>query len=278
MQVKYLALARQEVVLNVEPVHGFEMALKNGSRNQIRNRRRLVVPFFNQAQHRGARMQVRLVLFIPLGDAGIEIPAVVIEAGRGGERFNLSARLLFDMQESNHHVGDLHSGVVDVVLDVHFPARKAQQADEGIAENGVAQVPDMRRLVGIDARMLDQHFAGGNIRGGFFVGGERRGQLGAAYANVDVPAAGHLEFFKARNRTDPGDDLFGNLARRLAEFPGEFESDRQRVLAKFDFRRLLDDDVRAFQVVSTTQKLAQMFDQRRSRYRYKMPSKLLKKQ
>ena len=101
----------------------------------------------------------------------------------------------------------------------------------------------------------------GTSAAGFFVGGERRGQLGAAYANVDVPAAGHLESFKARNRTDPGDDLFGNLARSLAEFPGEFESERQRVLAKFDFRRLLDDDVRAFQVVSTTQKLAQMFDQ-----------------
>ena len=109
--------------------------------------------------------------------------------------------------------------------------------------------------------MLDQHFAGRNIRGGFFVGGERRGHIGAVYANVDVPAAGHLEFFEAGNRTNPGDDLFGDLARSLAEFAGKFESDRQRVLAKFNFRRLLDDDVRTFQVVSTTQKLAQMFDQ-----------------
>ena len=67
------------------------------------------------------------------------------------------------MQKSHHHVGNLHAGIVDVVLNVHFPARKAQQADECIAENGIPQVPDMRRLVGINARMLDQHFAGGNI-------------------------------------------------------------------------------------------------------------------
>jgi hypothetical protein len=91
--------------------------------------------------------------------------------------------------------------------------------------------------------------------------GERRGQLGAAYANIDVAAARHLEFLKAGNRADPGDDLFGNLARSLAQLAREFESERQRVLAKFDLRRLLDNDVRDFQVVSATQKLAQMLDQ-----------------
>ena len=66
MQMKYFALPRQEVVLNVEPVHGFEMAPKHGNRNQVRNRRRLIVPFLNRAQRRGARLQVRLVLFIPM--------------------------------------------------------------------------------------------------------------------------------------------------------------------------------------------------------------------
>ena len=113
---------------------------------------------------RGARLQVRLVLFIPVRNAGIQIPAYVIETGRAAsERFDLSAGLFLDVQEPNHHVRNLHAGVVDVVLNVHFPARKAQQADKCVAENGVAQVPDVRRLVGIDAGMLDQHFAGGNI-------------------------------------------------------------------------------------------------------------------
>jgi hypothetical protein len=127
-------------------------------------------------------------------------------------------------------------------------------------------MPDMRRLVGINARMLDQHFAGGNIRSRGFISkrtirGKGRGQLSAPYADIDVPGAGHFKFLKAWNRTDPGDDFFGNLARRFAKFPGKFESDRQRILAKFDFRRLLDDDVGYFQAVSTAQKLAQMCDQ-----------------
>ncbi len=194
-------------------------------------------------------------------DPGIKIPTHIIEPGRSGEGFDLSPRLFLDLQKSNHHVGDLHSRVVDVVLHVHFPARKAQQPDERIAEYGVAQVPDMRRLVGIDARMLDQHFARRNIRGRGLIRSESHGQFGAAYANVDVPAARHFEFLKVGNRTDPGDDLFGNLARGLAQLPGKFESERQRILAKFNLGRLLNHDICCFQVVSTAQKLAQMLDQ-----------------
>src|SRR6267378_3117578 len=129
-------------------------------------------------------------------------------------------------------------------------------------------MPDMRRLIGINARMLDQHLA---IRGRGPIGGrlicerpirgKRRSQLGAAYTDVDVPGARDLEFLETRNRADPGDDLLGNLARRLAKFLCKFKSDWQRILAKFDFRWLFDYYVRDFQVVSTTQKLAQMFNQ-----------------
>src|SRR6202171_6608335 len=159
------------------------------------------------------------------------------------------------MQESHNHVGNLHSWSVDVVLDVHFPARKAQQPDESIAENSVAKMPDMRRLVGINARMLNKHFTRRNIGGRRLICSQRRSQLSTGYANVNVPGASHLESCNTRNRADPSDDFVGNLARRLAKFPGKFESDRQRILAKFDFRRLLHDDVRYFQAVSAAQKL-----------------------
>src|SRR5207253_3633373 len=94
---------------------------------------------------------------------------------------------------------------------------------------------------------------GGNVRGRGPIRGKDRSQLAAPYANVNVPSARHLKFLKARNRTDPGNNLFGNLARRLAKFSSKFKSDRQRILAKFDFRRLFHDDVGYFQVVSTTQ-------------------------
>src|SRR5260370_24411062 len=222
--MKYFALARQEVVLNVEPVHGFKMALKNGHGNQVSNRCYLVIPFLNRVQRSSARLQVRFILFIPLRNTRIQIPAYVIKTGRSSERLDFSARLLLDMQESHHHVRNLYAGVVDVVLDIDFPARKAQQADERISKNRIPQVPPMRRLVGIDAGMLDQHFARWNRGRGLFVRNERRGQLGAVHSDVDVPSARNLEFLKARNRVDSGANLFLNLAQCLAKFPGKFES------------------------------------------------------
>jgi hypothetical protein len=90
---------------------------------------------------------------------------------------------------------------------------------------------------------------------------QRRSQLGTTHANIDVAAARDFKFLKAGDGTDAGDDLFGNFARSLAKFLGQFESEGQRILAEFDFRRLFHDDVRGVNVVGATQKLAQMFDQ-----------------
>ena len=72
-------------------------------------------------------------------------------------------RLLFEMQESDHDVGHLHAGVVDVVLHIDLVAGGAQQADKRVAEDGVAQMADVRGLVGIDAGVLDERH--GRLRG-----------------------------------------------------------------------------------------------------------------
>jgi hypothetical protein len=58
---------------------------------------------------------------------------------------------LLDVEEPHHDIGNLNTGVVDVVLNVHFPARKPQQPHERIAKNGIPQVADMRCLVGVNA-------------------------------------------------------------------------------------------------------------------------------
>ena len=83
MQVQNFALARQEIVLNVEAIHRFEMALKNRDRNQIRDRRGLIVSFLDRVQRLRARLLVRLVFFVPLRNARIEIPAHIIKPRRG---------------------------------------------------------------------------------------------------------------------------------------------------------------------------------------------------
>ena len=63
---------------------------------------------------------------------------------------------LLKMQKSHHHIGHLHAGVIDVILYIHLLPGGAQQAHKRVAQNGVAQVADVRGLVGIDAGVLDQ--------------------------------------------------------------------------------------------------------------------------
>ncbi len=60
------------------------------------------------------------------------------------------------MQKADDHIGHLHAGVVDVVLHIDLLPGGAQQAHKRVAQDGVAQVPDVRSLVGIDAGVLDQ--------------------------------------------------------------------------------------------------------------------------
>ena len=67
----------------------------------------------------------------------------------------------FEMHEADDDIGDLHAGVVDVVLDADglvagLEAVRAEQAGEGVAEDGIAQVADVRGFVGVDAGVLDE--------------------------------------------------------------------------------------------------------------------------
>ena len=128
------------------------------------------------------------------------------------------------MQKSDHHIGDLHAGVVDVVLHVDFLPGSAQQAHERVAENGVAQVSDVRGLVGIDAGVLDQNLARGDCRRSASDRRQGRPPQARVDPRVDVSGAGDFQLLEAFDRTNAGDDLFGNLARRLAQLLRELES------------------------------------------------------
>ncbi len=155
-----LALARQEVVLDVEPVHGLQVTPQNRRRDQIGDISHLISALLDGMQHFKSHFKILLVLLVPLRDPRIEVPAVVIEARvRRDQLRDLLLRLLLQARETDDDIGHLHSGVVNVVLDVDRVTCRAQQSHEGVAENGVAQVPDVRRFVGIDAGVLDQNLA-----------------------------------------------------------------------------------------------------------------------
>ena len=80
MQVEDFAFAGEEVVFDVEAVHGLEMASEHGGRDQVGDGRSFAARVFNRVQRLQTGLQVLLVLLVPLRDAGVEVPAVVIKA------------------------------------------------------------------------------------------------------------------------------------------------------------------------------------------------------
>jgi hypothetical protein len=66
--------------------------------------------------------------------------------------------------EADDDIGDLDAGVVDVVLDFDGAAIGAQHADEGIAEDGVAEVADVGGFIGVDVGVFDDDLAGGLLQ------------------------------------------------------------------------------------------------------------------
>src|SRR5215471_21244438 len=94
------------------------MATKNPRRNQVGDRSRFGSGIFDGVQSRQPRPQILLVLLIPLGDAGVYVPAVVVETRLAGESLDFGARLLLKVSETHHDISDLHAGVIDVILDV----------------------------------------------------------------------------------------------------------------------------------------------------------------
>ena len=73
---------------------------------------------------------------------------------------------------------------------------------------------------------------------------------------VDVARARDLQLLEALEAADPGDNFFGDLARCLAQLLGQFESERQGVLAQLHLGRLLDDDLRQIETRRCAQKVA----------------------
>src|SRR6202000_576244 len=83
---------------------------------------------------------------VPLRDAGVEVPAVEVDALVGfaqlGEQFACTYKgFAFEIHEAYDYISDLNPGVVDVVLDAHLIAAleavRAKKALEGVAEDGI---------------------------------------------------------------------------------------------------------------------------------------------
>src|SRR6185369_14323397 len=140
-----------------------------------------------------------------------------------GELCNFGTSYLLNREKADYYIRYLNSGVIDVILDVNFPAAEAQQSYERIAQDGIAKMSDVRGLVGVNTRVLDEDLAAGSGRARVFVGSKRSRDRGTVDSCVDVARTGYVEPIKTRNLADSRDHLLGNFPRGLAEFLCQFE-------------------------------------------------------
>jgi hypothetical protein len=143
------------------------------------------------------------------------------------------------VDESDHYVGNLHPGVIDVILNVDFPAGVPQQPDEGVSEDGIAEVADVRRFVGIDAGVLDQNLSRWNFGGRLPIGRELRGQEGSINFDIQISWGRNLNLGNALDWAHFSPNRLGNLQWGRAQRLGERKDGNGKV-AEFNLRRLFD--------------------------------------
>ena len=115
--------------------------------------------------------------------------------------------------------------------------------DERIAQHGVAQMPDVRRFVGIDIGVLDDDLAAGN-GGGCLRAGQQRGGISAAIeADIDVAVARDFHRGHARNLADCLDKICGDFLRRLLQSLRELKRDGDGDLPEGSLVRLLKREI-----------------------------------
>src|ERR1041385_7253152 len=88
MKMENFAFLWQEIIFNVQPLHGFKMAANDGVRNQPGDCRRLIATLLNVMQRLQPKLQVLFALFIPLRTPRVEVPAVIVD--RKSTRLNSS--------------------------------------------------------------------------------------------------------------------------------------------------------------------------------------------
>ena len=227
-QLEDLALARQDIVGDADAPHRGQVAGHDRIRDHRPELGNLALAGFQGVQSLGAPSEGPLVFGREQPrDLGVQVPAEMVEAGAGIDRQGAHGirALLPQVVKGGHHVSHLHAGVVDVVLHLDSTAERAQQAHERVAEHGVAEMADVRRLVGVDVRVLDDHL-GRRSRYGLAPRQHGGGIGGPVEAGVDVTGARRLERADAFYRGELGDQLGSDLPRSPAQGLGEAEADR----------------------------------------------------
>ena len=142
------------------------------------------------------------------------------------------------MQKSENYIRHLNASVVDVVLNFDVPSGVAEEAHEGVAQDGVAQVADVRGLVRVDGGVLNNRLGRIGTGGHGFLRGlhERPKKFCAVEEEIQVSGARHLDSSDAWNRLQRIRNFLRQCARRLLQTLSEFEADRRGGFAHGQFR------------------------------------------
>src|SRR6266498_1108040 len=119
-------------------------------------------------QNVGAELQAvcmqltsRIITAIEKPNLRVEVPTVVIEGPIGRkrtiERLDFGKAHFLDMHEADHDVGDLHAGIVNVILNLDTFISRLEYSHKRVTQHRVSHVPYMCSLAGIDTGMFD-HF------------------------------------------------------------------------------------------------------------------------
>ena len=80
LQPQNVPFPRQQVVIHIQPRHRLQMASDDAIGDELGDERRVASAVLDVVQRRGADLQSLFVLLVPLRDARVEVPAVIVEA------------------------------------------------------------------------------------------------------------------------------------------------------------------------------------------------------
>src|SRR5262249_36303154 len=144
LEMKDVALTRKQVVTDIDPAHRSKVVAHDRHRNKLCHARRVVITLFDFLQGLAAKMVLRILGFVKRSDASINIPAEVVEFDRliGHHAPDVFQTFALDMFQANNDIGNLHTRVVDVILNFDCPSGRLQNAYERIADGGVPEMAD----------------------------------------------------------------------------------------------------------------------------------------
>ena len=152
------AFVGKQIVADVDASHRRQVASDDPPGNQPPHLGPRPAALLQIVQGLAAELQPTGVVLVPLAHFAVDIPA---DESKGSGRSATSSRAHPPhVEKTDHHVGQLHPGVVDVVLDLDGIAQCPVHPHQHVAQGGVAQVADVSSLVRIDIGVLDDHLLG----------------------------------------------------------------------------------------------------------------------